>query len=143
MDLNRKTLGALAILSAGLALTLWFRETNNRLTGDLSRPQAFAGDYRFHQGQRGIDSVTLTAPSEVKLPGSRFAVYIDSNSFGDTLSRFEEACRADRNYGDYSSTHVSERMMGKDSIRLVEFDAGNRILSSKAFKVNVVYLNQK
>jgi hypothetical protein len=42
-----------------------------------------------------------------------------------------------------SSSYVSQRIIGKETIKLVEFDPENRILSTNAFKVNVVYLNQK
>lgn len=140
---NKKKLSVLIVILAGLALFLLDRKSNIRLIGGIPRPHAYASDYRFRQGKRGIDSITLTLPSAEKLPGSRYAVYIDSDSFGDTLRRFEEACRAGREHGNYSSSYVSQRIIGKDTIKLVEFDPENRILSSTTFKVNVVYLNQK
>lgn len=143
MDFNSKKLGALLIIFTGIIFVLLARKNKSRLTDGIPRPHAYASDFRFHQGNRGIDSIALTLPSTEKLPGSRYAVYIDSNSFGDTLRRFEEACRAGREYGNYSSSYVSQRIIGKETIKLVEFDPENRILSTNAFKVNVVYLNQK
>jgi hypothetical protein len=143
MYFNTKKLGFLIIILTGLALFLLARKTNNRLIGDIPNPHAYASNYSCRQGKRGIDSVTLTLPSTEKLPGSTYAIYIHSNSFGDTLRRFEEACRAGREHGNYSASYVSNRIFGKDTIKLVEFDADNRILSSTTFKANVIYLNQK